>query len=275
MQADELLKTGELDEALQALQNQVRSDPADPKLRLFLFQLLCVMGNWDRAMTQLNVAAEMDPGSLLMAQVCRAALNCEAFRAEVFAGKRSPLVFGEPQEWVSLMVQANKLVAEGQYGPAAELRDSAFEAAPATPGTINGNAFEWIADSDTRFGPIIEAVLNGKYYWIPFQNIKEILIEEPQDLRDLVWTPAKFTWANEGEMVGLIPARYPGSERSADREVRLARKTDWIEEQSDWLLGQGQRMLATDAEEYPLLEVRQIAIGTAGAEDAAEESADG
>jgi len=275
MQAEELLRAGKLEETLQALQDQVRAKPADASLRVFLFQLLSVMGRWDRAMTQLNVAAEMDAANLLMAQVCRAALNCEAFRAQVFAGQRTPLVFGEPQEWVSLLFQANSLLAKEEYAAARDLRDQAFDAAPATPGTIDGKPFEWIADSDPRFGPMLEAVLNGKYYWVPFANIKKIELEEPVDLRDMVWTPANFTWANGGEMIGLIPSRYPGSELSEDEAVCLARKTEWVERESDWYLGRGQRMLATDEDEHPLLETRQVIIGSADVDQSSEENGDG
>jgi type VI secretion system protein ImpE len=121
MQAEELLRAGRLQEALEALEGKVRSEPADAKLRIFLFQLLAVMGDWERALSQLNVAAELDAINLLMAQVCRAALNCEALRAEVFAGKRSPLIFGEPEEWISLLVQANQMIAEGKYQGAQKL----------------------------------------------------------------------------------------------------------------------------------------------------------
>ncbi len=113
MQAEELLQAGQLTEALAVLEGQIRSDPANAKLRVFLFQLLSVQGDWERALTLLNLAAELDPVNLLMAQVCRAALNCEALRAEIFAGKRSPLVFGEPDEWISWLVQANHMIAEG------------------------------------------------------------------------------------------------------------------------------------------------------------------
>lgn len=261
MKAEDLVRTGQLEDALKDLQNQVRSNPADPKLRVFLFQLLAVLGQWERALTQLNVAAEMDPGTLLMAQVCRPALNCEAFRAEVFRGERSPLVFGEPPEWIGRLIQANQLLAQGQFSAAEELRDQAFEAAPAVSGTVDGQPFEWIADADPRLGPVLEAVLNGRYYWVPFANLRQIRIEEPQDLRDMVWAPALLTLVNGTELVGLIPARYPGSESSKDAAIRLARKTDWQEHGAGWFLGLGQRMFATDAGEYPLLETRQIVLG--------------
>jgi type VI secretion system protein ImpE len=260
VKAEELLRSGQLHEALAALESEIRADPANAKLRVFLFQLLCVLGDWERALTQLNTAAELDAVNLLMAQVCRSALNCEALRSQIFAGKHSPLIFGKPDDWVGLLVQANRLVAEGKYEASQELRERAFEAAPPVAGTIDGEPFEWIADADTRFGPVLEAIVDGKYYWIPFTAIRRVRIEPPTDLRDVIWTPAHFTWVNEGEVPGLIPTRYPDSECNEDSAVRLARKTEWIEKPGEVYLGLGQRMFATDKGEFPLLQVRQIAL---------------
>jgi len=58
-EAEQRLAAGEPAEALASLQAQVRKDPADVKLRIFLFQLLCVLGQWQRASTQLEVCGEM------------------------------------------------------------------------------------------------------------------------------------------------------------------------------------------------------------------------
>ncbi len=260
MKAEELLRSGQLHEALAALESEIRADPANAKLRVFLFQLLCVLGDWERALTQLNTAAELDPVNLLMAQVCRSALNCEALRGQIFAGKHSPLIFGKPDDWIGSLVKANQLVSEGKYEASQELRDRAFEEAPAIAGTIDDEQFEWIADADTRFGPVLEAVIDGKYYWVPFAAIKRIRIEPPADLRDAVWIPVNFTWANEGESPGLIPTRYPGSEASADDAVRLARKTEWIEKPGEVYIGLGQRMFATDTGDFSLLQIQQIEL---------------
>jgi type VI secretion system protein ImpE len=275
MQAEELLRAGQLQEALVALEGQIRSDPADAKLRVFLFQLLAVMGDWERALSQLNVAAELDAINLLMAQVCRAALNCEALRAEVFAGKRSPLIFGEPEEWIGWLVQANQMIAEGKYEGAQKLRERAFEAAPAIAGSIDNNQFEWIADADSRLGPVLEAIVDGKYYWVPFTAIKQIRIEPPTDLRDMVWSPAQFTWANSGEASGFIPTRYPGSESSEDNAIQLARKTEWMEHPGDTYLGLGQRVLATDKDEFSLMQVRQIDLEHSGLDQQGGENSNG
>ena len=275
MQAEELLRQGRPTEALEKLQEEVRNRPSDPKLRVFLFQLLCVLGQWERAMTQLNVAADLDAQNLLMASVCRPALNCEALRAGIWAGTRSPLILGKPQEWVGWMLQANQMAVEGRYAESEELRRQAFEQAPAIPGTINGQPFEWIADADPRLGPILEVIVNGAYYWVPFSNAREIRIEAPADLRDVVWTPAQFTWANGGESAGLIPTRYPGSENSEQDAILLAHRTEWIEREGGLYEGLGQRLLVTDEAEYALLDLRQITLESAGVEERGQEAKDG
>jgi len=273
MSAEDHLRRGDLAQALAGLQEQVREDPANAKHRIFLFQLLALMGRWERAMTQLKVSGELDPGALAMVQAYREALKCEVLRQEVFAGRRSPLVFGEPAEWVALMVESLKALSAGREEAAGDLRDRAFAMAPAAAGSVDGRDFTWIADGDTRLGPILEALIDGKYYWVPFSNIRRIEIEEPRDLRDLVWMPAHFQWTNGGESVGLIPTRYPESHADGDSGVVMARKTVWEDRRGGSCLGRGQRMLATDAGEHPLMDVRSIILETGGEEGA--ESRDG
>ena len=260
MRADDLLREGNPRSALASLQEAVRRDPSNPAYRVFLFQLLAVNGEWERAGTQLEVLAKMDPATSAMGIAYSAALNCEALRAEIFAGRRTPLVFGEPEEWVAWLVQALKLDADGEPQAAAELRARAFEAAPAVPGEIDGAAFAWVADGDSRLGPVIEAIVQGRYYWVPFPRIRELSTEKPSDLRDLVWLPAEFTWANGGKAPGLLPVRYAGSESSEDGLVQLARKTDWRRIGEDTYLGLGQRTLVTNRGEHPLLDVRSITL---------------
>jgi type VI secretion system protein ImpE len=272
MSAEESLRAGQIDEALRDLQDRIRRSPADAKLRTFLFQILTVLGDWDRALSQLQVIGDLDAGALPMVHTYREAIRCERLRAQVFEGKSTPLVFGSPERWAALMIEAVRLSAEGHHGEAQRLRDEAFELAPATAGTIDGQPFEWIADADPRLGPIVEAIVNGAYYWVPFARIREIRITEPTDLRDVVWTPIELMFANGGTMVGLMPCRYPGSEASTDSLIRLARKTDWVEAAPEQFHGLGQRMLATDSGEYALLDVRLVTLQS---EAPASEGAEG
>lgn len=284
--AEEILRNGDVKGTLAALKDQVRNDPGTAKHRIFLFQLLSVAGDWDRALNQLNVCRDMDASTLPMAQTYQEAIACEALRTDIFSGKKSPLLFGKPEEWLALVTQAVGLSADGKHSEAQELRNRAFEAAPTTSGTLHvgepGNEseklraieFEWLADADMRLGPILEAIVNGRYYWIPFHRIREILLEKPVDLRDNVWMPAQFMWANGGEAVGLVPSRYVGSEASDDGLIQLSRRTEWPEVADDVFHGLGQRMLATDAEEVSLLDVRKISLNSPDEEPDPESEAD-
>lgn len=254
MTAEELLRAGQLDKALAALQERVRAKPADAALRVFLFQLLAVMGQWARAANQLKVAGELDASTLPMVQTYSTALECEALRAQVFAGRHTPVVLGEPGDWLALLIQALKLDADGHAEAANQLRAQAFEAAPATPGQANQRPFSWFADADPRLGPILEVMLNGRYAWLPMHNIRELRTEAPADLRDLVWLPAELTLSNGGSMVALIPSRYPGTEAVGDDALRLARLTDWNEQG----LPLGQRLFADDSGDTALFELREL-----------------
>lgn len=256
------LKEGRLDDALAQLQEQVRKNPNVAKHRVFLFQLLALNGQWDRALNQLNVCGNLDDANLAMVQTYREAIRCELLREKIFKGETSPLVFGEPEQWIALLIEACKLSAQANYAQAAELRDQAFELAPTTSGSFNSVAFDWIADSDTRLGPVVEAIVNGRYYWIPFNRIAKIDIEAPSDLRDLVWLPAQFTWANGGSAFGLMPSRYPGTDQAEDAALRLARKTEWNEPAAGHYHGLGQRILITDASEHSLFDTRELILNT-------------
>ena len=244
------------------LRRMIQKQPQRSDLRIFLFQIYCVQGEWMKASTQLDVLLELDPSSKPMVETYREALRCEALRREVFDGKRSPLVLGAPQDWLAMMIEALRVDAEGRPDAAAELRARALESAPATSGKLDDAPFAWLADADSRLGPVIEAIVNGKYYWVPISRLIRIEIEKPADLRDFVWAPATLTLENGAANVALIPTRYPGTERETDNALRLARATDWREQPGGAWHGVGQRMLTTDQTEIALLDVRVLAFDT-------------
>lgn len=270
--AEQCLRDKDPEGALQQLQEAVRAKPGDSRLRIFLFQLLSVLGHWERALNQLNVAAELDPTALAMAQMYREALHCEVLRGQVFEGKKSPMVFGQPDQWLALLIESLLLSGQGRHHEAKVLHARAFEEAGTTSGVIDDQPFEWIADADSRLGPVCEAIINGRYYWLPFSRLRAVAIDEPEDLRDVVWMPAHFQFDNGGESVALIPTRYPGSEKSGDGELLLARKTTWVEAAPDIYHGLGQRLLTTDKGEIPLMDVRKIKLDS-GAGAASENPA--
>ena len=270
MLAQDYLKDGDIAETLSAVKTAIMEDPAKVENRTFLFQLLAVTGDWERALNQLNLAGELDSAAIPMVQTYREALACEALREMVFEGQRSPLIFGDPEQWMALVLESVKLDGQERFDEAVSLREQAYESSPEISGSINGDAFEWVADADSRIGPFMEAIVNGKYYWIPFHRIASVTIEPPEDLRDLVWTPAQFSWANGGQAIGLIPTRYPGTQNCQKDALVLGRLTEWDEKADGTYFGLGQRMFATDQNDYPLLEIREIKLDVEALSEAAE-----
>ncbi|MDK2126547.1 type VI secretion system accessory protein TagJ [Parachitinimonas caeni] len=259
-QALALLKEGRPDDALAALTSRIRQAPDDAPARVFMFQLLAVLGQWQRATAQLDAAAELDPACLALAAIYRDAIRCETDRAAVFAGQHPPALWGEPLPWLQQLVQSIHDLAHHKADSAAALRETAFETAPAVAGEIDGVPFEWIADADSRLGPVLEVFMNNRYHWVAFEQLKSVKIEAPVDLRDVLWLPAVLQFANGIESGALLPARYPGSELADDRRLALCRKTDWQPAPHDLWLGLGQKLLATDSTELALLDVREIRL---------------
>ena len=269
--AEQHLAAGDLAAALAALQHQVRRQPGDARLRIFLFQLLALQRQWERAANQLKVCGDLDAGALAMVGTYREAIQAELVRAAVMAGRTTPVVFGEPPAWVGGLVQALVADARGEPAVAVALRGAALEAAPTTAGTLDGEPFDWIADADSRLGPVLEVVLRGRYGWLPFAALARVTIEAPTDLRDLIWLPAQLTFANGGESVALIPARYGAADGDEPAgpggdALRLGRRTDWLAldglagAEPTQFRGLGQRVLTSSGPEKGLLDVREIVL---------------
>lgn len=249
-----------LEEELARVVAEVKRQPGKAGLRVYLFQLLCVLGNWQRALQQLQVSAQLDAAALPMAQTYREAIRCESMRAEVFAGKRAPHFLGQPPAWGGLLVESLRLLADGKADAADGLRAEAFDLAEETACHIDGEARAWVADADSRLGPMCEIIVNGLYYWLPYSQIRSLNVDAPEDLRDCVWAPCQLVLANGGEHVALMPARYPGSEAAPDDRIKLGRLTEWRAIGADAWAGLGQRMLISDAGDHPLFTIGKIAV---------------
>ena len=245
------------------LQAAIRTDASNVKLRIHLFQLLCVIGNWTRALAQLQVCAQMDAKALPMAQTYREAIRCELFRKEVFEGKRTPQIMGAPPAWIGAMVEALKLDGAGEFSRAAALRDGALEDAVASPCLVDGAQCEWLADGDSRLGPVFEVIANGQYYWLPLESCRGLMLDPPTDLRDMVWAPGEVMLPNEGRVAVLIPTRYPGTDEASSDEaddLKRSKRTEWIEANPGMWFGKGQRLWTSDLGDHAILDTRLISM---------------
>lgn len=261
--ADQLLQSGDVAGARAALVDIVRSRPADEQARMFLFQLLALTGEWDKARNQLQSLAQLSAEAQMLGVTYNQAIEAEKTRAAVFAGALDmPLLLGEGG-WADDLARAVSLTARGDVTGAETARDAAFDAAPDTPGAYTAadgatTRFEWVADADSRFGPAFEAILGGRYGLIAFDQVTGITSDGPCDLRDIIWYPVQIAFRNGQSAAAFLPARYPGSDTAADDAERLARATRWTDR--EWgQEGSGQRLWSfSEGEDRGLLDLRQI-----------------
>lgn len=252
-----MLRQGKVAESLAALQSLVRSKPADAGLRIGLFQVYSLLGKWSQARDQIEVAGQLDNSNMMASGLYAQAITAEEVREQAFTGKGLPTIFGEPPAWAAMMLQAVKFDVAGNAAAASELRGKAVEEAPARSGKINGQPFAWLADADCRFGPCFEVIIEGTYYWVPMERVTAVEFKAASDIDHAIWARVSFTWTNGGSSMGLMPVRYPGTASSSDGELQLSRATAWSDSPAG-SVGLGQRMLASDQQDWNLLDIREI-----------------
>lgn len=231
MNATELYRAGRLQDSIDALGAEIRSNPTDAQRRTFLFELLCFAGEYDRAEKHLDVLASGGKEANMGALLYRSALHATRLREEQFRSGQA-FMAARPGEQFS--------------------------------GTIDGTSFSTLTDGDPRLGARLEVYAAGQYMWIPFEHIESIRMQPPKRLRDLLWIPAVLTTGPlfSGMELGeiLLPALTAGAWEDEDDDVRLGRSTAWIKTDGGAVVPIGQKVLIADGRECPLLDVREILI---------------
>ncbi len=264
--AETLLRDGDITGARTDLVEMVRKSPGSVEARMFLFQLLCVTGEWSKARAQLAALAQLSPEAQMLSVAYGQAIDAELIRADVFAGKAPVALLVKSDGWAQDLAAALGHELAGRGAEAEEARTRAFDAAPDMPGSLDGEAFDWIADADLRFGPSVEAIIAGKWGLLPFDSIEYIRSKGPQDLRDTLWLPVQVGFKSGQSVAGFLPTRYPLTESKGQPGDILARSTQWVDAatigQGSGEAGIGQHVLTlSGGEEHGLLSLRNLTFG--------------
>jgi type VI secretion system protein ImpE len=258
VEAKILFDQGELSAALKQLTQDVRANPTDSHLRIFLFELLCFAGDLDRAEKQLDVVAHQNSEMQIGAIVYKQILQAEKARRAVFSGNQVPEFLAKPPEHATYHLEALKLLREGETAEALILLEKAWELRSSLSGAIEGKLFHQFEDSDPFLGPFLEAIVNGRYHWLPLERIQSIELIKPQHLRDLIWARARIE-SLDGEAGDVfLPVLYSGSSDHPEDAVKLGRATAWIDKGAGLVRGAGQRMFLIDEQEHSMLELTEI-----------------
>lgn len=285
-----------LQNALSKIETEVRKHPTAAEHRWALAEMLCVLGQWERSLKQLQTAVQLigpkDPQAAhwqSKAQLLRGLIRAQAQRSEVFAGQLLPVPVVDRPQWMEDLARAIALNAKGETAQADALRQSALNQAPTHAGLCvlhhragptdaaasqadearSEQTYAWLGDSDSRLGPVCEFIVAGGYRWVAYSDIAELHIERPQSLLDLVWIPAvlqlRHTQASGQRLHGFVPSRYYGTENvSAEIGTQqrdallLGHLTRWQDVGETGVFAVGQKTLTTDQGDLPLLDIRSL-----------------
>jgi type VI secretion system protein ImpE len=255
-----LMETGRLDDAVSRQGAEVQARPNDRQRRTFLFELLCFAGNFDRAERQLDVLGQQggDPETGLGLRLYRGLLAAEWSRARLFSEGLRPRFMFELPPAVELHLEALDEVRQKCFTEARALLDRAGGLRDAPRGTSGGSAFDEFRDADDCLAPVLEVFTPAGYFWVPWEQIQYLEVAPPQNLRDLLWAPAKLaTWDGQPAEV-FLPNVYPGSAVHPEGLVRLGRKTDWVDLGGGIVQGSGQKVFLVGDDSRTLPELGEV-----------------
>jgi len=258
VKAKELLEANQLSAAVAELTQEVKSHPADSRLRTFLFEVLCFSGEFERAERQLDVIGHQNEKAGIGVEVYRNLIRAESARQKLFNNGLKPTFLVDPPEYVIHQLNAINYLREGNAVEAKACLARSQEGSPPLRCRINGNEFSGFRDSDDRTASIFEVFARDVYAWVPLGQIQKVTINGPKHLRDLLWVPAILEI--EGRPPGdvFLPVLYAGSDGEADDKVRLGRMTEWLDLGAGLVGGVGQKTFFVDDREVSILEIREL-----------------
>ena len=262
MNSAALIQEGRLEEGLAALQAEVKARPTDAEKRFELGELLVLLGEWARADNQLDLVSTQEPSFGVLVALMRQLIRGEVARKEVFEQGRAPELVGEVSGEVSGEVAAALRRLLDLRDP--ETREVRGPGDPApVRGVVDGRPFNGVRDLDDRVADVLEVLTStGKYFWIPWSQVRSIELQKPTRLRDLVWRQANLDVADGPSGVVYIPATYAASAAETSGLARLGRETSWVEEKG-LMRGVGLRTLLVGEEDLSLAEFSVLSFAEA------------
>lgn len=255
MDARELIRAGKLAEARQFLTEGVKRSPSDTASRTLLFQVLIFLGEWDKAARHADIISAQNVKSEVGLQVYRNLIEAERGRSEVARSDRRPSFLPKEPPYAEVYFSALAAMENGDVDAAGMYFNQADEMRPDITGTRNGQPFAGFGDTDSRLSFFLEAFVHERYVWIPFGALRELVIDRPKSLFDLVWAAGRVTTWDGLTLNCFLPVIYPQSNTHPDDRIKMGRMTDWQSLGGSFYRGLGQHVFQVGDEEIPMLEV--------------------
>ena len=258
-----LLQEDKLDEAIAAMNDEVRANPVDVNRRAQLVELLCYTGNLERADKLLDAISSLDPSTGIGVALFRQLIRAEQARQQFYTEGRLPEFLKTPDPVTALELRAAVSMRQGEVVEAAALIEERDTIRQPTPGTAGGESFDDFRDlDDICCGHLEVLTSNGKYYWVPVTSIATIDFHKPERRRDLLWRGAFLTLHDDPDGEVYLPTVYFATDNTPSQ--RLGHETDFAGGDGTPISAKGLRSFLVGDESKTILELGKVKFTSGG-----------
>jgi type VI secretion system protein ImpE len=256
----DLFRDGRLADAITLASGSVRDAPADIGKRLFLAELMLFSEDFERVDASFAAMESLDPSVTPGIAPFRQLLRAEVVRRQTWREARLPEFLGEPTLALTLSLKALVAFLAGDAAAAADIALEAETVRPAVAGQHGDTRFDDIRDTDDLCAGFLEVLtVTGRYFWVPFERVEEVVFHPPERLRDLFWRRCAMSVKDGPEGDVYVPATYVAPAVERDGLFAAGRKTDWS---GDALVrGRGQRMLLVGEDGIAIQDIGTLVLG--------------
>jgi len=256
-QVQELLDADRLEEAIAAMNAEVRAKPTDIDRRVRLAELLCISGNLERADTILDAVSDLDPGTAIGVSLFRQLVRGEQARQAYYRQGAPPAFLAAPDPVSELEMRAALLLRSGDVAGAAELVEKRDAARAPVAGMADDVAFDDLRDLDDLSAGHLEILTStGKYYWVPTSSVISIEFRAPERPRDLIWRRVGLSVANGPDGEVYMPCVYESA--ASTPAQRLGHTTDFAGDEGAIVQALGLRSFLVGEDCKSVLELGEI-----------------
>ena len=260
--ASALFRAGKLAPAIEAANAAVRRNPGDLGGRVLLAELLVFAGNFERADTLLDAAAQIDPTVVIGIAEFRQLLRAALARRQHSREGRLPEFLGEPTPALRSGLAALVALCAGDTEEAVRHAAQAEAVRPRVAGHAGDLPFDDFRDADDLHAGFFEVLTTtGKYFWIPTERVSNIELHAPRRPRDLAWRRASVSVNDGPDGDVYLPVIYDTQKLDLSDEFLLGRATDWIGAEKGPALGIGQRVFLVGDDAVSIMDLTALRFG--------------
>ncbi|MBS0352015.1 MAG: hypothetical protein JSR33_12715 [Proteobacteria bacterium] len=259
MEIQNLITIGKLYQALAVVSSEVQKNPQQVNSRQRLAEILCIIGDWQKADNQFDIVLNQQPDDPQVT-LCRWLIRSEQLRWSCFNTGALPSFINGPTELQQMVLKALIERRNSNSVAAARLFTELKALIPTIKGTCNGQPFVGIIDGNDWCLNSLEVLTSkGEYYWVPLEMIKQMTMAPPKYLIDLIWRKAFLSLHNGVEGDVYIPTIYIDTPKEFET-AKLGYVTDWIIKEDQPVTGIGQRLFIINDDLIPIMEINHLTI---------------